>query len=106
VLGSVVGYSGEVSSVVHRVTDLVATQLASKHLEYVRTSKSIAKAMRTQRICRAWGHSIARGLARVILDRVRENLDPAPGSRNWGGELDADAEYNFLNPPSAGEDRS
>jgi hypothetical protein len=75
---------------------------ASKHLDYVRTSKSIAKAMQTQRICRAWGHSFAWGFARVILDRVRDNLDQAPGSRNWGTKSDADAEFNFFYPPTAG----
>jgi hypothetical protein len=79
------GYSGEASSDVHRVADLVATRLASKHLDYVRTSRSIAKAMQTQRICRDWGHSFARGFARVILDRVRDSLDQVPGSRNYGG---------------------
>jgi hypothetical protein len=52
--------------------------------------------MQTQRICRAWSHSFARGFARVILDRVRDNLDQATGSRNWGSELDADAEFNFF----------
>jgi hypothetical protein len=83
-LGLVVGYSGEASSDVHRVAGLVATRLASKHLDNVKTSTSIAKAMQTQRICRAWGHSFARGFARLILDRVRGNLDQAPGSRNWG----------------------
>jgi hypothetical protein len=69
----VVGYSGEASSDVHRVADLVATRLASKHLEYVMTTKLITKAMQTQRICRAWGNSFARGFARVIVDRVRDN---------------------------------
>jgi hypothetical protein len=106
VLGLVVGYSGDASSDVYRVADLVATGLASKLLEYVRTSKSIAKVMQTQRICRAWGHSFAREFARVILDRMRDNLDPAPGSRNRGSELNADAEFNFFYPPSAGEGRS
>jgi hypothetical protein len=91
VLGLVVGYSGNASSDIYHVADLVVTRLASKHLDYVRTSKSIAKAMQTQSICRAWGHCFARGFARVILDRVRDNLDQAPGSRNWGSELDADA---------------
>jgi hypothetical protein len=105
-LGFVVGYSGETSSGVYRVADLVATRLASKHLEYVRTSASIAKAMQNQHIYRAWGHSFARGFARVILDRVRDNLDPAPGSCNWVSELDADAEFNFFYSPSAGEGRS
>jgi hypothetical protein len=106
VLSLVVGYSGEASSDVHCVADLVATRLASKHLEYVRTSKSIAKATQTQRICRAWGYSFARGFARVILDRVRDNLDQAPGSRNRESELDADAEFNFFYPPTAGRGRS
>jgi hypothetical protein len=50
------------------------------------------KAMQTQRICRAWGHSFARGFARVILDRVRENLYPVPGSRNLGSDLDTEGE--------------
>jgi hypothetical protein len=52
------------------------------------------------------GHSFAREFARVILDRVRGNLDQAPGSRNWGSELDAGAEFNFFYPPSAGRGRS
>jgi hypothetical protein len=80
--GLVVGYFGEASSDVHRVAELVSTLLASKHLEYLRMSASIAKAMQTQRICRAWGHSFARGFARDIVDRVRDILDSAPGSRN------------------------
>jgi hypothetical protein len=41
-----------------------------------------------------------------ILDRRRDNLNPAPGSRNWGSDLGADAEFNFFNPPLAGEGRS
>jgi hypothetical protein len=81
VLGLVVGYSGEASSDVYRVADFVATRLASMHLDYTRTPASIAKAMQTQRICCAWLHSSACGFARVILERVRDNLDPAPGSR-------------------------
>jgi hypothetical protein len=60
VLSLIVGYSGEASSDVFRFADLVATRLASKHLEYVRTLASIATAVQTQRICRAWGHSFAR----------------------------------------------
>jgi hypothetical protein len=84
--------------VVYRAADLVAIRLASKHLDYIRTPASIAKAMQTQRNCCAWGHSFAFGFARDILDRVRDNPDPAPGSRDWGSELDAYAEFNFLNP--------
>jgi hypothetical protein len=53
VLGLVVGYSGESSSDVYRFADLVATRIASKHLEYIRNSASIAKAMQSERICRA-----------------------------------------------------
>jgi hypothetical protein len=47
VLGLVVGYSCEASTDVCRVADLIADRLASKHLLYVRTSASIAKAMQT-----------------------------------------------------------
>jgi hypothetical protein len=101
VLGLVVGYSGEASSDVYRIADLVATRLASKHLEYARTPASIAKAMRAQRTCRAREHSFACGFARVILDRVRDDLDPAPGSRYLGSELDTDAKFNLFYPPSA-----
>jgi hypothetical protein len=86
--------------------DLVATRLAWKHLQYIRTSASIAKVMQFQRICRAWGHSYARKISRASVDRVRDNLDPASGSRNSGSALDADAEFNFFYPPSAGEGRS
>jgi hypothetical protein len=105
-LSLVMGCFGEASSDVYRVADLVATRLSSKHLDYVRTSASIAKAMQTQRICRAWERSIAREFARVIFYRVRDNLDPAPGSRNWESELDADIEFSFFYPPSAGEGHS
>jgi hypothetical protein len=59
--------------------------------------------MQTQRIRCSWGQSFARGFARVILDRVRDKLDPAPGSRNWRSELDADAYFDFFYPPSAEE---
>jgi hypothetical protein len=65
VLGLVVSYSSEASSDDYRVAGLVSTRLASKHLDYVRISVSIAKAMQTQRICHAWGHSFVRKFARV-----------------------------------------
>jgi hypothetical protein len=81
-------------------------RMSKQNLQENQNIGKYAKAMRTQRICRAWGHSFARGFARVILDRVRDNLDQAPGSRNWGSELDADAESNFFYPPTAGRGRS
>jgi hypothetical protein len=54
VLGLVVGYSCEASLDVYRVADLV---VASKRLDNARTSALFAEAMKTQHICRAWGHS-------------------------------------------------
>jgi hypothetical protein len=45
-------------------------------------------------------------LRKAILDRVRDNLDQAPGSRNWESELDADAEFNFFYPSTTGRGRS
>ena len=96
------GFSGETSSDVRLVADFVATRLATKHLDYVRTSASVAKAMKAQQIYRAWGHSFARGFARVILNRVRENLDFASGSSWLSDDRDADAEFNLFFPPSTG----
>jgi hypothetical protein len=75
-------------------------------MKCITTLNKQKKAMQTQRICRAWERSFVRGFARVILDRVRDNLGPALGSRNWACELDADAEFNFFYPPPAGEGRS
>jgi hypothetical protein len=106
VLGLVVGYFDEASSDIYHVADLVATRLASKHLEYVRTPASIAKAMRIQRICHTWEYSLARGFARIILDCVRDNWTRRPALAIGGGELDADAEFNSFYPPQAGEGRS
>jgi hypothetical protein len=72
----VVGYSGEAPSDVYCLTDLVATRRASKHLEYVRTSESIAKAMQTQPAPGVTPLHV--DSQRAILDRVRDNLDQAP----------------------------
>jgi hypothetical protein len=106
VLGLVVGFAGEASSDVHRLADFVATRLAAKHLDYYRTAFSLAKSMKAQQIHRAWGHSFAQGFARVILNRVRDNLDSATESRRGHpDERDADADFNFFNPPSAGNGR-
>jgi hypothetical protein len=88
-----VGCSVEDSSDVYRVADLV-------HLEYVSSSASIKGNPNPAHLPRQ-EHFLARGYARVISDRVQENLDPAPGSRNWESEFDADAEFNFFYPPTA-----
>ena len=98
----VLGFSGEASSDVHLVADFVATRLATKHLEYMRTSASVAKAMKAQQIYRAWGHSFAQGFARVILNRVRDNLDSASGSNGPSDDRNADAEFSIFFPPSTG----
>jgi hypothetical protein len=66
--GLVVGYSDEASLNICRVADLVATQLASKHLEHVRTSKLIAKAMQTRRICRLGLHVDSRGKSWIACE--------------------------------------
>jgi hypothetical protein len=50
-----------------------------------------------------WG-SLKKKKKKKNLDRARDNQ--APGSRNWGSELDVDAEFNFFYPPTAGRGRS
>ena len=48
------------------------------------------------------GNSFAQGFARVILNRVRDNLDSAPEFNGPSDDRDADAEFNFFFPPSTG----
>ena len=105
VLGLVVGFSGEASTDVHRVADFVATRLAMKHLNYYRTAFSVAKAAKAHQIHRAWGHAFAQGFARVVLNRVRDNLDSASSRGGLPDENDANADFNFFHPPSAGSGR-
>ena len=84
----------------------MATRLAMKHLDYYRTAFSIAKSMKAQMIHRSWGRSFVQGFTRVILNRVRDNVDSMPHSRGGlSDQRDADAEFNFFNPPSAGFSR-
>jgi hypothetical protein len=61
--------------------------------------ESIAIAIQTQRVYHACGQSIARGFARVILDRKRESLDPAIDSRNQESELGTDVEFSSSTRP-------
>jgi hypothetical protein len=91
---------------VYRVADLVATRLASKYLDYVRTSKSIAKGDANPAHLPRLGTLLCTWIRADYLGSCADNLDQAPGSRNRGSELDADAEINFFYPPSAGEGRS
>jgi hypothetical protein len=102
VLTLVVGYSGEASSDAYRVADLVATRLASKHLDYARTSALIAKAMQTQRICPAWGHFFGTWILAGHLGSRAGQSGPGARLSQLGSELDADAEFNFFYLPLAG----
>jgi hypothetical protein len=97
------------TAILSDVTDFLRTWYPLDFLKAPQAQQDVGvnrKAIQTQGTCRAWGNLFARGFARVILDRVRGKLDPAPGSRNRGSELDADAKFNFFYPPLVGESRS
>ena len=95
--GLVVGYAGEASSDVRASGRGRGDSFGIGHLEFVRTTWSVAKVLHTQRIHREWGHSLIRGFARVILERVRDSLDSVSSHRQ-ANEHDFDAEFNFLFP--------
>ena len=72
VLGPVVGAFGEASSDLGLLRDLCASEMASKHVEYFRMTGDQARGLFRHQLNRRWGHAIARGWARLILDRLRD----------------------------------
>ena len=105
-MGFVVCFSGEASEDVHKVADFVALELASKHLTYFRTTMTNAKSLYVHRVRRIWGHSFARGFARVLLERLRDNLGPGPAPGSYraacnDAAADVNEEFAFFHPDSA-----
>ena len=60
------------SSLYSLILDLVARELARKHAAIYDIGFPEAKAMFKQKLARKWGHTIARGWATLILDRLRD----------------------------------
>ena len=110
VLGPVVGAFGEASSDLGRLRDLCAHALAAKHVEYYRMTHAQAKALYRHQLNRKWGHTIARGWARLILDRLRDYVgSQRGGDHNRSTEAhtnDAHEQFGFFNPAHAGQGRN
>ena len=64
-----------------------------------------AKSFYAHRIRRTWGHSFARNFARVLLERIRDNLGcgtaPSRHRTDRDGETDVNEEFAFFHPDSA-----
>jgi hypothetical protein len=74
VLGPVVGVFGEASEDLGNLRNLIAHELAAKHQEYYRMTVSQSEALYKHQLNRKWGHTIARGWSRLILDRLRDHV--------------------------------
>ena len=82
VLGLVVGAFGEASQDVHSLRDCIALELAKEYSLFLRTDVNKAHALFTSQLNRKWGHTIARGWARLVVERFQEQThDKSPTSR-------------------------
>ena len=70
---------GEASSDLGSLRDLCAHELAAKHVEYYRMTPGQANSLYRHQLNRKWGHTIARGWARLILDRLRDYVGSHEG---------------------------
>jgi len=64
------GRYGDASSDLSLILDLVARKMARKHTAFYNIGFSEAKALFRQKIAHKWGHTIARGWATLLLDRL------------------------------------
>jgi len=68
----VIGRYGVASSDLSPILDLVAREMARKHTAFYNIGFSEAKALFRQKLARKWSHTIARGWATLLLDRLRD----------------------------------
>jgi hypothetical protein len=107
VLVPVAGAFAEMSSDTDLIADLIATALAGDHVRFYDESAKQAKGMFKQRIRRAWGHTVHRGWARLLLDRRRDLIIHGPASHrtdpDTSGALDEDElEHSNYHHPDRG----
>ena len=101
VLGPVVGFFGEASEHMHQIRDLIATTQAKSHLELYRSTNAQAIGLHKQQLNRLWGHTFARGWARLILDRLRDLVCPEPRDyhrRQGAPNPDQNEEFLYYHP--------
>jgi hypothetical protein len=105
VLGPVVGAFGEASSDLRSLRDLCAHELAAKHVEHFRMTNDQARCLFRHQLNRKWGHTIARGWARLILDRLRDYVGTHGHDAHHRSSThtnaqtnDAHEQFGFFNP--------
>jgi len=105
VLGPVVGAFGEASSDLSLLRDLCASEMAQKHIEYFRMTVNQALGLFRHQLNRKWGHTIARGWSRLILDRLRDFTGPKGDSSRGGhrGTSDTDEQFSYFNSAHSGQ---
>jgi hypothetical protein len=104
VLGPVVGAFGEASSDLGLLRDLCANEMTSKHVEFFRMTGDQARGLFRHQLNRRWGHAIARGWSRLILDRLRDYTGPKDDSSRsrHHGVSEANEQFAYFNPAHSG----
>ena len=72
VLGLVAGAYAELSRTFHVIIDLVASQLAEEHLQYIDIGHGMCKSIFLQQVRRGLGLALHHGWAKIMLDRCRD----------------------------------
>ena len=73
----------------HHLRDVVAEKLVEIHTSYFKIPTNRAKSFVVNLITRKWGHSIARGWARLLLERLRGNIDLPADLKSFATNPDA-----------------
>ena len=94
VMGALVEMPGEVS----HIFDITAHDLARTHVLYYNDDAKRNKRMFWQRTQKAWGHTVHRGWARLLLDRAPGPHHPRPGAPRHLRRGDADGRGQLGRP--------
>ena len=62
----------------YHIRDLIATTQGKSHLELYRSTNAQAIGLHKQQLNQLLGHTLARGWARLILDRLRDLVCTVP----------------------------
>jgi len=98
VLIFVMGAFAEMPEDVSRICDITAHDLAWTHVSYYNNDAKRTKGMYKQRTQKAWGHTVHRGWARLLLDRAPGPHHPRPGAPRHLRRGDADGRGQLGRP--------
>jgi len=92
---------------VSRICDITAHDLARTHVSHYNDDAKRTKGMYRQRIQKAWGSTVYRVWARLLLDRARDLTTHGPAHRGANGaamptDEDDQDDHFFFNHPERG----